>query len=146
MSNPLPQLLENRPPVNLLNRINQQGNSIVLPIFVITILTVLATRTSLADNSAMQADLREMSLLNSLSACLLAALLKSHNFSTSKMKMGNPYYCNAEASGSWYAVYPQIGEMFYRIMILVKCASSALVNNIKDGVSNRILQSEARIF
>ncbi|KGJ94298.1 hypothetical protein [Colwellia psychrerythraea] len=120
MSNPLQQFPENRPPVNLLNRINQQGNSIVLPIFVNTILTVLATRAS------------------------LAALLKSHNFSTSKMKIDNPYYCNAEASGSWYAVYQQIGDMFYRLMIIDKCASSALVNNIKDSVSNRTLQSEAR--
>jgi hypothetical protein len=41
MSFPLPQLPENKPPFNLPSRVNQQGYSVVLPIFVITMLAVL---------------------------------------------------------------------------------------------------------
>jgi MSHA biogenesis protein MshP len=109
---------------------------------------VLGTRIYMAVNSTMQAKLQELFPLNSSSTfplAPLAALIKPHNFPTSEMNIDNPYYCNAEASGSWYSAHPQTGEKFYRLTSTGECGSGTIEVDSKDVVvSSRTLQVEAR--
>lgn len=70
MSNPFLHLLENKLPFNLLSRINQHGNLLMLPLIVIIILTLLGNffmrMISTSSETTIQAELQLLFPLNAI--------------------------------------------------------------------------------